>query len=110
MKIRASSINSEIAEWERRKEVSASAFDPSEFHRQIVALFGDLRTILANNCFDNKLLKQLIDEITVDEVSQIEIKFRALKDFRFFLRHFMNRLNSRFFFMEIIRATNGSCL
>lgn len=80
MKVRASSINSEIAEWERRKQSSAAIFAPDELHRQIASLFGDIRSVLLNNSFDNKLLKQLIDEIIVDEAGQIEIKFRALKE------------------------------
>ncbi|MEQ2521159.1 recombinase family protein [Ruthenibacterium sp. CLA-JM-H11] len=80
MKVRASSINSEIAEWERRKQSSAAVFDPNELHKQIASLFGDIRSVLLNNSFDNRLLKQLIDEIIVDEAGQIEIKFRALKE------------------------------
>ncbi len=80
MKTRASALNAEIAEWQRRKESSSSVFNLDKLHTQIASLFGDIRSVLLNNSFDNKLLKQLIEEIVVDEKGQIEIKFQALKE------------------------------
>lgn len=80
LKTRTSALNSEIAEWQHRKESSTAVFDLDKLHTQIASLFGDIRSVLLNSSFDNKLLKQLIEEIIVDEKGQIEIKFRALKE------------------------------
>lgn len=80
MKTRVSSINSEIAEWEHRKQAYSTVFDPDKLHQQITSLFADIRSVLLNNRFDNKLLKHLIEEITVDEKGRVEIKFQALKE------------------------------
>ena len=80
LKTRSSTLNSEIAEWQHRKKSSTAVFDPDKLHTQIASLFGDIRSVLLNSSFDNKLLKQLIEEIIVDEKGQIEIKFRALKE------------------------------
>ncbi|HJB40530.1 MAG TPA: hypothetical protein H9943_09065 [Candidatus Ruthenibacterium avium] len=80
IKTRVSSINSEIAEWEHRKQAYSTVFDPDKLHQQITSLFADIRSVLLNNRFDNKLLKHLIEEITVDEKGRVEIKFQALKE------------------------------
>ncbi len=80
MKTRVSSINSEIAEWAHRKQAYSTVFDPDKLHQQITSLFADIRSVLLNNRFDNKLLKHLIEEITVDENGRVEIKFQALKE------------------------------
>lgn len=78
LKARTVPLNAQLASLQSKADTFTSGVSTEEYMQQLKTLFGDIRTLLSKGGLTNGLLRQIIEDIVVDENGAMEIILKEI--------------------------------